>query len=451
MAKRSMLNRRNHNKSVSLRKKYIPLHLLMPPMSMVFYTAILLLVYSLLFYFIIKQQLSLDFAAFYGSLLACTQHINPYSDLQSTFLTTSIPLQFNLNPPIFLLLFSFLTYFSYTTASIIWGIGSLVLGSLGALICFYLTSITEFFKNNYYKFILLYLALYSTLVNSVYNQISGFLLFFIMTGYYFYLRKKDYIAGLLWGLIIAIKLFPGLILIFMLSQKRYKVFAITLLSLLVLLSLPLFVWGEGVYSAYFKIVQQVIWYGNSWNASLYGFLFRLFIDMDSHHDLFLIKSSYLIISLMVFAGYVTMLQTINKVNTTHAAFSLTLIVMLLLSPLGWMYYFGLLLLPFIVIYQMLSQSEMNKTGLWTFCLFALSAPIEHIQTRYVVHALYKSTLYSIYFYGLSALICLLIYGINTKPQIHAMNEVAPSSYMLPLQLILGLDLLIMLFTLIGHL
>ncbi len=86
------------------------------------YLVSLSLTYLLLFYFLIQQKLNVDFSAFYGAALAYLHDANPYQDLSSAFLVHPTTLAVNLNPPFFLLLFSPLTYLSYTTASLIWGI-----------------------------------------------------------------------------------------------------------------------------------------------------------------------------------------------------------------------------------------------------------------------------------------------------------------------------------------
>ena len=186
------------------------------------YLVILAITYFLLFYFIIKQQANVDFTSFYAAALAYLEHINPYQEFVSTFLSKPTILPINLNAPFFLFVFSPLTYFNYTTAALIWGISSLILGILGSLIVFYITSTYEYFKKNIFIYIVIYLSTYATLMNTNFNQIAGFLLFFIMVGYYLFLQNKDYWAGFIWGLAIAIKLFPALLFIFVLIKKRYK-------------------------------------------------------------------------------------------------------------------------------------------------------------------------------------------------------------------------------------
>jgi hypothetical protein len=234
----------------------------------------------------------------------------------------------------------------------------------------------------------------------------------------------------------------------MLSEKRYKVFLLTLITTLILWSLPLLSSGTELYLLYFKTLNQLGWYGNSWNASVYGLLFRLFGPTD---HVLLIKLSYLLLSTLLFLWYLNKLGQLNTRKIKHAAFSLTLIMMLLLSPLGWMYYFSLLILPLIVIYQALSQSTTSKTGLWFFCLLALNTPIANIQSRYIPHFIDKITLYSLYFYGLITMMCLFVYALKINPHIKPLQQSIDKGYLVPLKLIIYMDVFIVLSTLLVQL
>jgi hypothetical protein len=286
-------------------------------------------------------------------------------------------------------------------------------------------------------------------MNTNFNQIAGFLLFLIMTGYFFYLKGSDYTAGLFWGLAVALKIFPALLLIFVLSEKRYKTFFTILFCVLITWSLPLYFRGIDVYLFYFKIINSLLWYGNSWNASVYGFLFRQFANYDVTQNLLPIKISYQIIFASIFVWYTKKLITLK--NTPHAAFSLTLIIMLLLSPLGWMYYFSLLILPLILICKKYNQQDINKVGRWCICLFLLNMPIANVQTRDIEFFMYKITVYSIYFYGLIFLTYLFIQATKNPVSISYANDKVEPKYLLPLELVLCLSVFIVLATLLIHL
>lgn len=125
---------------------------------------ILLLTYGLFFYFIITQQLNTDFRAFYNASLSYIQGINPFSlDSYSLFKLVEQPI--NLNPPFFLQLSTPLNQIPFHTAWLLWSIVSFCSGIIGALICLHLVSTPAYFKKNWLNFILIYLCMYSSLIN----------------------------------------------------------------------------------------------------------------------------------------------------------------------------------------------------------------------------------------------------------------------------------------------
>ncbi len=327
---------------------------------------------------------------------------------------------------------------------------SLIFGILGCLICFYITSSASFFKKNFLNFILLYLASYATLMNTNFNQIAGFLFFLIMTGYYSFLKKNDYCSGLFWGLAVAIKLFPGLLFIFALSKQRYKIFWTMLFVLLATWSLPLISMGPKIYLQFFKTISTLIWYGNTWNASIYGFLFRLFVDLNNPHNVSAIKISYQIIFIFILLWYSRELYKPKIQINPHYGFCLSLIIMLLLSPFGWMYYFALLFMPLILIYQSLGQDKSNKKiMLWYLCLFLLNLPIANFQTR-SLEWLPKIGLYSSYFYGLVLVLYLFLYTLKVNAKIKLLTEPSNSNYLMPVEFILGFSVFIVFTTLLRY-
>ena len=406
--------------------------------------------YFLLFYFLIQQKLNNDFSAFYSAALAYLHHASPYQDLSVSFLNHPTPLAVNVTPPFFAFLMGPLTTFTYTNASLIWAISSLMFGILEWLICFHLNSTAHFFKKNVLNFILIYLATYACLMNTSFNQVAGFLFFFLMSGYYFFLKQNDYGCGLFWGLAVAIKLFPGLLFIFALTQKRYKIFWTMVAIFILTLSLPLLTRGSEIYLQFYTTLSGIIWYGNTWNASILGFLFRVFVDMNHPQHVLAIKIIYQFIFIVLLLWYINKL---NKIKATpQYGFCLSLIMMLLLSPFGWMYYFALLLPALILIYQTLSQEASNKTiALWSTCLFLLNLPTDNIQSRYIPTLFSKISLSSIYFYGLVMVFYLFLYVIKVNPQPPLLAHSNNPNYRRPLEFILGFSVLVVFSTLSRYL
>lgn len=358
---------------------------------------IFLLTYSLLFYFLLTAQLRLDFSSFYASALAYAKGNNPYLCLVASYFIIPIKLPTNLNPPFFLLLFSPLAHLNFKLAASIWFFFSFILGNIGAFLCFKMNCSADFFKKNWLFLQFIYLGMYSTLMNISIGQIGGFLLFFIMAGYYFYRQRRDYLTGIFWGIIIAIKLFPALLFFFVLSQKRYKVFLITLITCILASLLPLLTEGTVIYALYFKMLARMLWFGDNWNGSLYGFLVRLFVNVKSPHNLAIIKIIYPFLFIILLLWYWKKINSYRKKTKTdfqfeHSAFCLTLVMMLLMSPLGWLYYFSLSLMPLTFIWQSFNQKKSisNKViVLWVLSLFLINFPMGYIETGSMNSVIYK--------------------------------------------------------------
>ena len=107
-------------------------------------------------------------------------------------------------------------------------------------------------------------------------------------------------------------------------------------------------------------------------------------------------------------------------------FSVIITAMLLLSPLGWLYYFPLLSIPFLILWQW------SKTGIYPIalpiilmiCIFFSNIPIslldsDHIHTSNVLQVFWGSSLYFLVLMGLTSLLFWLRYhlaaNINKNP------------------------------------
>jgi alpha-1,2-mannosyltransferase len=389
------------------------------------FLSILISLYSLLFYFIFNGQYRLDFSSFYSANLALMAGKNPYMNLIANYLPPARRLlTANLNPPITLWLFTPLVHFNHRTAVIIWTTLSLIAGLISAGIAFNQAFSSKFLKENSLSLYLVYLSLFSSFINIAIGQIGNFLSFFIMVGYHFYLKKRNVLAGIFWGFIIAVKFFPGLLFFYVLKQGRFKVFAFMVASFLITCLIPLLAYGPTIYQQYYSMMTQVLWYGDNWNASIYGFIFRVLIDTPAHAKSFvLVKTVYVISFFILLIGYLKKLGP-SEINhqINHQPFALTLVMMLLMSPFGWLYYFSLLVFPLALIWIVAAneQTSSKKTMiLWLLCLFLINFPMNYIGTKEMFGFIERINFLSYYFYGL----LLLSYLLMQKEKIPSKNTV----------------------------
>jgi alpha-1,2-mannosyltransferase len=411
--------------------------------------------YGVLFYLLITMQLRMDFASFYSGAISYVKGQNPYSILLANYLPNPVTVPRNVNPPFFLQLIYPITWVSYSSAIGIWSILSLSMGVAGTWIVFQIIFSKEYLQKNRLYLAFGYLAFYSTLINTCLGQLGGILFLLIIGGYYFYLKGRDFLAGLLWGIIIAIKLFPALLFFFALKEKRYKVLLVISLTCVISALLPLLISGINLYSLYFEMLPKIRWYGSNWNASFCGFLFRVFDVYHGNYDLLIMKTIYLVIFLISLGWYYQKMEQEGKNTRDHRAFCLTLVMMVLMSPFGWMYYFSLLIMPFALLWQSIDCAAQlggfnTRAGLMLLSLFLINFPIEYVSIPSMGTILSKLSLHSFYFYGL----LILVYLINTaklpKQTTHLENSTVIYSKQ-SILFILGFGLFIPLINFLLHL
>lgn len=282
-----------------------------------------------------------------------------------------------------------------------------------------------------YGFFLFYLAAFPVVINTVMAQLGGVLLFMVAMGYDAYLKKLDRRVGFWWGLLIASKLFPGLLFIYLLFKKRYRAFGWTLSWFLMWTLLPVLIFGIKLYEHYVsRITAGITWYGISWNASLYGFIYRLLVKVqviptlevaltDSlgyiavAHIVFA-KGLYLLIGTSIGLVWLRYFQRIEQ-GFSHRGFGFVLILMIFLSPFGWLYYFPMLLIPLLCTFNDSIQRPW-RFALWMMTLFLLYFPLPLIHAIHMTSLLDKVGVYSFHFYGLLSLAYLTIsYRVEPRP------------------------------------
>ncbi|WP_058492736.1 glycosyltransferase family 87 protein [Legionella worsleiensis] len=375
-----------------------------------------LITYTLLGYLSINDQFKLDFSTFYSSLQALSHGNNPYASLTADYLAVPRTLPHNLCPPFFLILTYPLGLMSYHPALLCWLLVSFISGLIGARISFSMVLNQKSLSQYGFLLTLFYLMLFSTIMNLAIGQIGSLLFLFVMAGYHFYLKKHYYWAGIFWATIISIKLFPGLLFFYALAERRFKLILIMLGSCLCFWAIPFILYGAQLYLDYFNVMTQVSWYADSWNASIYGFLFRLFtfsyyVPNEMRQQINLI---YLFVFPLVLGIYYWLLKSSPPKNSIHLInhyrFCLTLVFMLLLSPLGWIYYSSLLILPLALCW--FNEVPTNTSGkrpskAWLFCFFLINCPFDYVATGFTPSLLMRISIYSLHFYGLLLLAYLM--------------------------------------------
>ncbi|UCD99720.1 MAG: DUF2029 domain-containing protein, partial [Chloroflexota bacterium] len=224
----------------------------------------------------------------------------------------------------------------------------------------------ENFQNTHvFELSILFLLFFPTFLSIISGQFS-FLLFFLLTLAWIFTRsKKDILAGLVLGIALSFKLFTGLFLLIFLIQRRWRLFIWYLGTFITCNLVALFVVGIDDHLEYLNIMNSINWYSASWNASFMGFFTRIFGGslsvpfVDSPTKGLILIGIAAILTLLIII-WVAIIDFSKDLKNIDLVFSITTISMLLLSPLGWIYYFVILPIPMVVGWFTAKKFESNK-------------------------------------------------------------------------------------------
>ena len=118
----------------------------------------------------------------------------------------------------------------------------------------------------------------------------------------------------------------------------------------------------------------------------------------------------------------------GRTDTFDLGFGLTMVVMLLVSPLGWMYYFPLLALPGHLLWSAAGERRLIRVraglvmawGLSTIPLSMVRSADANIPSRWL-------TLDSVYFYALTTLMCLVAVAFKAGGSVASSSSVAAAA------------------------
>jgi hypothetical protein len=183
--------------------------------------------------------------------------------------------------------------------------------------------------------------------------------FFLVLAWLAWRSGRGGTAGLLLGGLAAIKLFFGAFFLLFLARRRWRAAGAFVAAWIFCTALSAAVVGVDTLLAYPSVVSMADWHGASWNASFLGFFSRLLGGGGVEDPL--IRASILTpalaggLSLLALASLFLLPgeeETYEEGRTADdLAFALTIPVMLLASPFGWMYYFPFLLITLAVLWQ----------------------------------------------------------------------------------------------------
>jgi hypothetical protein len=192
-------------------------------------------------------------------------------------------------------------------------------------------------------------------------------------------RGRNLWAGAFVGVAVALKLFPIFFLLYFTIRRRWSAAAAVCFWTIVLTLLTITALGLDTYRDYFNhVLPSLEQFGSGWpNASLGAFWAKNFAKGASYYGLYIepvIKAPLLAYTGMVLSYASVLVITSffvnrsrwvckNKLSYRDLCYALTMVTMLLLTPICWDHYLLLLALPLALIWARLSHSNLHRLAL----------------------------------------------------------------------------------------
>lgn len=203
--------------------------------------------------------------------------------------------------------------------------------------------------------LVLVLALFFPLFLSVrLGQVGHALLLPAAVGWWGLRTGRDRAAGAALGVAFALKVFFGLFLVMLLLRRRWTAAASMVITALAASAVGGVVLGWESLVDYARALGAVDWFTQPWNASLLGFLGRLTSVGETSSWPFLTLGGALAWATAVGLLLYGLRRVCDPADHTpdrrriDVAVGFTLVAMLLISPLGWLYYLPLLAIPLVI-------------------------------------------------------------------------------------------------------
>lgn len=309
------------------------------------------------------DTLATDFGKLYESGRLLLQKKNPYAQIYVTLGddTTAKRYAGNLNPPAFQLLFLPFAYLDFKISLAAWTIMSIICGLISLML---LIKALNIYHPPLYLILSLIVALFSyfaTFTTLVISQVTLVLLPLTVGAWLAAKKQRILVSGALLGIAASLKLFFGLFILYFLLRREWRAFIGFFVAFVVCISLSLIPLGIPIYKYYQVTLHNIWWYSSSWNGSLYGFSIRL-LGGEKNVPLFALPQFaykfYLTLTILLLMSLIKFLWPNSKINFEQKLdldFSIILVAMLLISPLGWSYYFTLLIIPVAVLLKFAAE------------------------------------------------------------------------------------------------
>ncbi|TKJ30712.1 MAG: hypothetical protein CEE40_04260 [Chloroflexi bacterium B3_Chlor] len=275
------------------------------------------------------------------------------------------------------------------------------------------------------------------------GQLDLLILFLIVVSYWGYRSGREVVAGASLGLAAMIKLSPGLLLLYFLVKRRFRVVASAFATVALIGSLSLLVAGPKAHIVFLTDILPTLLAGSAQmdNQSLNGFFNRLYLEAPFITELAEVPPlpQARILTLLTSAllvGIVAFLLRKRLVSGNDLGFdveySLVVILLPLISSIAWHHYMAWYVLPLLVLVNprlRLSLSRKTCSALATVGLLScitLCIPIASYATSFLNGP--AKVLLSMRLYAGLALFGISAYLISRLPVGHCTEASRSTGY-----------------------
>lgn len=320
-----------------------------------------------------------DYNEFYQSAQLNKVHKSLYTPLYVAIIKNNVRkiehLGGNINPPFFSLFSYPFSYLSYAHSFVLWTLFSVGCGIISMLILYKIMAVPLSFNNNLALLLGFFIYL-PTFVTLLYGQVTLLLMLMLMLGWYYLRNNQIILAAIILAIATSIKPFLGLFFLYFLLKQQWRPLFYYCGTGLICGFIGLLFFGKNAYIDYYTLLNHITWYAATFNASIFGNLVRIFgssyeKNIALIHQPTLTHFLYYIISILFIfwlAHFIRKPNYNDVIKKTDLDFSLIIVIALLTSPLGWLYYFSWLIIPYTAI---LRYTKNNSQSIQILLLLGL--------------------------------------------------------------------------------
>jgi hypothetical protein len=273
------------------------------------------------------------------------------------------------------------------------------------------------------------------------GNISALILFTFCASYWLLRRNRHWLAGLALGLIVPLKFYPALFVLYFVWRRNWSFVAGAAVSCLAILALSLLTAGWAGNLSYFQMVLAELRSGGIPafnNQSIAGFLLHTLTagNVNAWQDITtpLWVTGLRAALVLAFVGAVAWAMRRRPEHTADPPLAqdldlaLVIAVMLLASPITWYHYYVWLLLPILVLFDHLLASEAADKR--QIALFAIGYGLVVVQGIVVIRPFAEQAIQDVW--GLRVLLSQSFLGAAVLTYLlwrsrHAISRMAPGS------------------------